>query len=84
MDNRQNLESYKDVENLERFNEASFAQYCRMKLSTAENNLNFIRKYVFPERELESVCEIGSGNGKLLYALEAQMTSGGVSLLVMR
>ena len=32
MDSRQNLESYNDVENLERFNEDSFAEYCRMKL----------------------------------------------------
>ena len=79
MDNRQNLESYNDVENLERFNEDSFAEYCRMKLDTAKTNINFIKKYVFPKRGLSdlSVCEIGSGNGKLLYALEAQMFNGG-------
>ena len=86
MDNRQNLESYNDVENLERFNEDSFAEYCRMKLDTAKTNINFIKKYVFPKRGLSdlSVCEIGSGNGKLLYALEAQMFNGGVSSSVTR
>lgn len=79
MDNRHNLESYSDVENMNRFNEKTFNEYCRMKLSTAKNNVNFIKKYILKKRKLDnlSICEIGTGNGKLLYALEAQMNMGG-------
>lgn len=87
MDNRQNLESYSDVENLERFDETSFAEYCGMKLRTAEPNVNFIRKHILPGQSLDNlnICEIGSGNSKLLYALEKQMSNGGgVNSLVMR
>ena len=86
MDNKQNLESYSDVENLNRFNEASFAEYCNMKLRTAEPNVNFIKNHVFPGQALDNlnICEIGSGNSKLLYALERQMSNGGVNLLVTR
>ena len=62
MDNKQNLESYSDVENLNRFNEASFAEYCTMKLRTAESNVNFIKNHVFPGQALDNlnICEIGS------------------------
>lgn len=86
MDNKQNLESYSDVEKLNRFNEASFAEYCNMKLRTAEPNVNFIRNYIFPGQALDNlnICEIGSGNSKLLYALERQRPNGGVHSLVTR
>ncbi len=78
MNNMSNLESYNDVENLKRFDEASFADYCSMKLKTADSNASFIKKYCFDGSIPDgiAVCEIGSGNSKLLYKLE-QMYSGG-------
>ncbi len=71
MNNIDNLESYADVENLSRFTKESFEEYCKLKLETCKQDVEFILKNVYQEKKL-SVCEIGGGNGKLLYSLEKE------------
>lgn len=71
MDNTDNLKSYADVENLARFTPQSFEQYCRLKLDSCQQDTEFIIRHIYKGKKL-NVCEIGGGNGKLLYSLEKQ------------
>lgn len=70
MQEHPNLSAYNDVENLSRFTEESFINYCNKKLKECEEETEFIRNnFVNPEWQ-GKICEIGSGNSKLLYSLE--------------
>ncbi len=67
-----NLTAYDGVEELKRFSEAEFQQYCQAKLTFCEGYVKFIGEYygtALPDWQ-GKVCEIGSGNSKLLYGLE--------------
>lgn len=72
MDNRSNLKSYDNVEKLERFSDESFKQYIEQKLRDAKTDADFIASYILPNIKKKKIvaCEIGSGNGKLMYLLE--------------
>ena len=66
------LTAYDDVENLDRFNENSFINYCNEKLGGCTKHINFINKYIINNQWNGRVLEIGSGNSKLLYRLEKE------------
>ena len=71
MNNLNNLKSYDDVENLDRFTEQSFNDYCKLKLVTCKEDVDFIKRNIY-EGTMLDICEIGGGNGKLLYSLEKE------------
>ena len=72
MDNHQNLKCYEGVESVQlRLPEKEFDAYMQDKLRSADSDLEFIKQRVFEKRGKLDVCEIGSGNSKLLYRLEA-------------
>lgn len=73
MNNKQNLDAYADVENMERFTKESLQEYCELKMQTCQDDLWFIKEKIFQDdNEKKQFCEIGGGNGKLLYALEQE------------
>ena len=67
-----NLSAYNDVENQCNFSEDSFKKYCDEKLESCSKHSQFIQKHCVDNEVLWNgkVCEIGSGNSKLLYRLE--------------
>ncbi len=67
-----NLTAYNGVEELKRFSKAEFHQYCQAKLNSCEGYVKFIGENCGPALPdwQGKVCEIGSGNSKLLYGLE--------------
>ena len=65
-----NLTAYDDVENSENFTEEHFIRYCEKKLSECEAEVSFIKANCIDETWNGKICEIGSGNSKLLYRLE--------------
>lgn len=71
MNNTSNLRSYDGVESIQlnSFNENELKEYFNDKMQSATSNLNFIKENVYKDKPL-NVCEIGSGNSKLLYSLE--------------
>lgn len=73
MDNMDNLRSYDNVEYLQahEFTNEELHDYCRLKMQTAQSNVKFIANNI-AGGQLLHVCEIGGGNGKLLYCLEKQ------------
>ena len=80
-----NLSSYNEVENLATFDENSFYLYCHSKLNECNKHSTFIKKLL--ARSSKSlpltVFEIGSGNSKLLYRLEAdELISCGIGFEV--
>lgn len=72
MNNIDNLMSYNDVENLRRFDNKSLHEYIDLKMKSAEMDANFIIDNIMNVTGCNkiSACEIGAGNGKLLYLLE--------------
>lgn len=70
MEKHPNLSAYDDVENLLRFTEESFKNYCDNKLKECEEEVAFIEKHCVDAQWQGRVAEIGSGNSKLLYSLE--------------
>ncbi len=76
MNNLDNLKSYDNVEFVQghELSEQELRNYCMMKLESAKSNINFLEQMVFNKQggisTPVSVCEIGGGNGKLLYYLE--------------
>lgn len=72
MTNSDNLRSYDDVENLDRFDEKTLGEYIELKMKTAENDANFIIDHIANQIRDDKLfaCEIGAGNGKLMYLLE--------------
>ncbi len=70
MNNEDNLASYDNVETVQiNLSEEALRSYLDAKMESAESNKRFIKENVFCGTPLD-VCEIGSGNSKLLYALE--------------
>lgn len=67
-----NLTAYDDVENLSRFTPESFNNYCDRKLADCDKHVAFIRKNCAKSGWAGKVCEVGSGNGKLLFRLEKE------------
>jgi len=68
-----NLTAYDDVENLKRFDEKSFKKYCDGKLAGCAKHIAFIKKHCAGKKTWTGkVCEVGSGNSKLLYRLEKE------------
>ncbi len=65
-----NLTAYDGVEELSSFNESAFEEYCTCKLRECDKQVDFIRRIIDKKNYTGKVIEIGSGNGKLLYALE--------------
>ena len=73
MENMQNLKIYADFENLARFTDESFEEYCELKMESAKQDTWFIKEKIFAnDNTKKQFCEIGGGNGKLLYSLEAE------------
>ena len=70
MDKHPNLVAYDDVENLQRFSEESFKNYCNKKLKECAEEVEFIKTHCSNNEWSGKICEIGSGNSKLLYSLE--------------
>ena len=75
MNNLDNLHSYDNVEYVQchELSDDELRRYCDIKMESARSNTEFIEKiilggggHIFPI----DVCEIGGGNGKLLYSLE--------------
>lgn len=69
MDKHVNLTAYDDVENLANFTYEEFISYCEDKIKSCNKHISFIKNLKIKNHTLE-VFEIGSGNSKLLYALE--------------
>ena len=67
-----NIVAYDDVENLKRFSTESFEKYCQNKLRECEAESEFIRNSIVDDKWEGKICEIGSGNSKLLYSLESK------------
>jgi SAM-dependent methyltransferase len=66
-----NNNSYRNVENLNNFTKVSFKKYCINKLNSCDQNIKFFKKKkIIQNSKRYAVCEIGTGNGKLLYSLE--------------
>ncbi|XOV79277.1 MAG: SAM-dependent methyltransferase [Aestuariibacter sp.] len=78
-----NMSAYDEVECLDNFTESTFDSYCLDKLDSCGKHVHFIQNKVVNQCKDWSgnVCEIGSGNSKLLYALEnAKIVSKGVGI----
>ena len=72
MENHTNIHSYDNVEKLQsELTGKEFEDYCKVKLDSAEGDIQFIKRHVYQNQPLD-VCEIGSGNGKLLFRLEKE------------
>ncbi len=72
MNNKENLESYRNVESIQLSLPADeFEKYCELKLLSAEDDKAFIRNHIYQGRPIK-VCEIGRGNGKLLLSMEQE------------
>jgi len=69
-----NLSAYDNVEKLINFSESSFIKYCDEKLESCFKHIQFIKKNIVNHNDSWSgkICEIGSGNSKLLYRLEKE------------
>lgn len=67
-----NYRSYRHVEKLINFNDTNLKNYCEDKLKSCDQIVKFIKKKIKKEDKNwdGKICEIGSGNGKLLYRLE--------------
>lgn len=68
MNSHVNLSSYNNVECLENFSNEEFINYCNDKLESCTKHIDFLQNMQL--NDLFDICEIGSGNSKLLYALE--------------
>lgn len=70
MKNDDNLRSYEGVESVQgAFSDEKFKEYCNEKLESCSYDLEFIKNNIYTSRRLNT-CEIGTGNGKLLFAME--------------
>lgn len=70
MNNDVNLRSYDGVESVQgALSDEEFKEYCDKKLESCIYDLEFIKKHVYSSTRLNT-CEIGTGNGKLLFAME--------------
>ena len=67
-----NNRSYRNVESLKNFNKNNLKKYYSSKLKSCDKHIDFIRKKIINKNCKVNICEIGSGNGKLLYRLEKE------------
>ena len=67
-----NLSAYSDVENLSRFTDESFKNYCADKLLHCANEVGHVKRNLIDDQWTGKICEIGSGNSKLLYRFEQE------------
>ena len=65
-----NINAYKNVEELKRFNRISLNKYCAEKLKSTNKHIKFIKKNVINNSYQGNILEVGSGNAKLLIKLE--------------
>ncbi len=74
-----NLRSYEGVESVQgALSDREFKEYCDKKLVSCTDDLAFIKDNIYSTHSL-AVCEIGTGNGKLLFAMEQTgILNGGV------
>ncbi len=72
MNNMDNLGSYDHVEYIQghHFSDKELRRYCDLKMSSAQENADFIEQQIYTGKTGLDICEIGGGNGKLLYCLE--------------
>ena len=66
-----NNRSYRNVESLKNFNKNNLKKYYSSKLKSCDKHIGFIKKITNKNCKI-NICEIGSGNGKLLYRLEKE------------
>jgi len=64
-----NISAYEGVESYSTFNNKTFVEYCDNKISECDKHIAFIKNNI-NNNDLGVVIEVGSGNGKLLFALE--------------
>ena len=71
MENYENLKTYDGVEQfqLEHLTKDELLAYIHDKMESAVSDTDFIKGHIFKGDKL-NVCEIGCGNGKLLYSME--------------
>lgn len=67
-----NLSAYSDVEKLSRFTDESFKKYCADKLFHCTNEVGYVKRHMVDDQWKGRICEIGSGNSKLLYRFEQE------------
>lgn len=79
MKNDVNLRSYEGVETIQSaLSDEKFKEYCANKIESCICDLEFIKDNIYSSHSLNT-CEIGTGNGKLLFAMEqAKILRGGV------
>lgn len=85
MRNDVNLRSYEGVERVQSaLSDKEFKEYCDKKLESCTYDLEFIKNNIYLSHSLNT-CEIGTGNGKLLFAMEhAGILSEGIGYEVSR
>ena len=77
MKNDVNLRSYEGVESVQgALSDEKFKEYCDEKLESCSDDLEFIKNNIYTSHRLNT-CEIGTGNGKLLFAMEKNGILGG-------
>ncbi len=80
--NHPNITAYENVERFDSFSKKQFEDYCNLKINDCSKHVHFIKKHILNFRnniEKPKICEIGSGNSKLLYALEKnKLISSGI------
>jgi len=65
--------TYRGVEKLSSFNNKTFEMYCEKKINSCKKHIKFLKKKnIIKDENQYNVCEIGSGNGRLLYSLEME------------
>ncbi len=67
-----NNRSYRNVESLKNFNKNNLKKYYNNKLKSCDKYISFIKKKIIKKNWNGNICEVGSGNGKLLYRLEKE------------
>lgn len=79
MKNDINLKSYEGVEKVQSaLSDKEFKEYCDKKIESCIYDLEFIKDNIYSSHSLNT-CEIGTGNGKLLFAMEQSgILNGGV------
>lgn len=70
MKSHENMAAYEGWENLSSFSQESFERYCDAKLESCRSEVQLIREHCVGPQWAGKICELGSGNSKLLYALE--------------
>jgi SAM-dependent methyltransferase len=68
----ENFRAYDGYEMLGSFTSESFTRYCHEKLESCRIDVELISRYCIHPRWTGAICEIGSGNSKLLYSLERE------------